>query len=813
MVSLLFLACLAGIILLVVALEADTGLQDRLRARPAGLLTWITGGNWPAKIGGALILVGVGALLRYALLNIDVSPTVKLGAGVLISFALGLGSTLLPEGPARRTISLVLAGAAFGVAYLTAYSAFGLFGYVPTATGLALLALVSAATGVYAVTRGAMSLAILAMLGAYLAPAFATEDPGPAVVYGYYAAASVMTLVLVALRGWRPLIHLSFLFTLAGGGFLAWTAQYHSGAHAGVMLPMLLLLAALHVAMPIVERGEPSARWVERLDVVYMIALPSVVAVLAFGLAQSRSDLAIELLWLGTIWAIAAAATRLRQRTGAAALALIAALFLVLAGAARFEHLPWELLGLAVSVVSLALATQLQPSNTRLHSVTAGFVALFGALHVVATIGDTTSGPLFANAVFLERATGALLVIIGGILCRRRGQALDTLLLATGLVWLFGAIGIELVRWELATVALVVHAFFVLVALGVWIPGRKLRWADDQPTLLAALVALTAWWAAHRADPAIAWVGIVIASGAVAALALRAARAGERGAGARFGTVVLAALTAALWAQAVRPPLNEGGLPFLLTLAGVVALLTLIGVHRVTDAHDEQTDELAVGAAIAFGTVLASATLIHISRQPWAWALELCCLAGLAVTTGIRGARGRPTEIGFVACIAALALIVQAHLLRWLGPPGPLSITSVLQLRLPAVVSLLWATMGSLLTFWSRRTGSRPLWIAGATLLIITAAKLLLVDFGSLGQLANILAVIAAGVVFLLVGWVAPMPPAKAVTAAPDAGAGPGARRRETKEKWDIVNIAALIAAALGAIEIWRLLTDGFVNW
>ena len=35
----------------------------------------------------------------------------------------------------------------------------------------------------------------------------------------------------------------------------------------------------------------------------------------------------------------------------------------------------------------------------------------------------------------------------------------------------------------------------------------------------------------------------------------------------------------------------------------------------------------------------------------------------------------------------------------------------------------------------------------------------MLLDFGSLGQLANILAVIAAGGVFLLVGWLAPMPP------------------------------------------------------
>ena len=43
-------------------------------------------------------------------------------------------------------------------------------------------------------------------------------------------------------------------------------------------------------------------------------------------------------------------------------------------------------------------------------------------------------------------------------------------------------------------------------------------------------------------------------------------------------------------------------------------------------------------------------------------------------------------------------------------------------------------------------------WSAGAAFLLGAAVELLLLDFGSLGELANILAVIAAGGVFLLVG-------------------------------------------------------------
>ena len=66
-----------------------------------------------------------------------------------------------------------------------------------------------------------------------------------------------------------------------------------------------------------------------------------------------------------------------------------------------------------------------------------------------------------------------------------------------------------------------------------------------------------------------------------------------------------------------------------------------------------------------------------------------------------------------------------------------------------------------MLTINARRVGSRAQWTAGATFLVGAAIKFVLVDFGSLGQLANILAVIAAGAMFLLVGWLAPMPPSR----------------------------------------------------
>ena len=118
--------------------------------------------------------------------------------------------------------------------------------------------------------------------------------------------------------------------------------------------------------------------------------------------------------------------------------------------------------------------------------------------------------------------------------------------------------------------------------------------------------------------------------------------------------------------------------------------------------------------------------------------------------------------------VIGVAAVLQANLLRWLGPPGDLNALDVARMNWPTLVSLLWASIGAALTIWARRVGSRVQWSAGAAFLVGAAIKLLLLDFGSLGDLANIIAVIAAGGVFLLVGWLAPMPPAAAKPPAPE---------------------------------------------
>jgi uncharacterized membrane protein len=761
MTALLFLASLAAIFAVVIVIEADSERGPRLQ-RPAGLLTWITSGNWPAKIGGALVVVGVGALLRYAFSNIEIDPQLKLAAGVVIALALGLVSLFLPEGPNKRAVSLALNGAAFGVAYLTAYSSFGLFNYLSSPKGLALLAITSAAAGVFAVTRSALSLALLSMVGAYLAPAFAVGDPGPKVVYGYYLFASLLTLAMVTLRGWRPLIHLSFVSTLAGGAFFAWTADYFTAAHAKVMLPMVLALSAVHVAMPILEGGRARGPWLERLDVVYMLGLPAFAALLVVGLAPNRVDLAVALVSLGIIWALAAVALKFATRAGAAVHAVIAVVLVALGAAAWFGDLPWELILLAFAVGALAIAAWRVAPTGRLHSVLAGIVLLFGAIHALNSIAaDDVTAASFGSE-FVKRIIAAALLIAAGVICRRIGQALDTLLLAIGIVWVVIAIGIEVISWDLASFTLFAHWVLLLLGASLWIPGRRLRFADRNVAGLAVAILATAAWASSGASATAAWITLPAAVLVLIGMAVRPRTDDGDTTGHRLWAALLAPAAAAVWAIKAGSFAGIEVVQFGLAAATVVAIATLLLGRMLPAERDAWLEGAAEIFGASFATLLGFSTLLAIVRNPWAIALEVLCLAGLALVTWMRHSRQRPIELLTATCMIGLALILQASLMRVLGPPGDLDITDVLRLQLSAVVSLLWAIAGMGLTLWSRKIGSRTLWVSGAILLVASAAKLLLIDFGSLGQLGNILAVIAAGVVFLLVGWLAPMPPARA---------------------------------------------------
>ena len=70
--------------------------------------------------------------------------------------------------------------------------------------------------------------------------------------------------------------------------------------------------------------------------------------------------------------------------------------------------------------------------------------------------------------------------------------------------------------------------------------------------------------------------------------------------------------------------------------------------------------------------------------------------------------------------------------------------------------------MAMALMLLGQRRSQRLPWLAGAALLVVVVAKLVLVDMSAIEGFARIVAFIGVGVLMLLIGYFVPLPPRSA---------------------------------------------------
>jgi uncharacterized membrane protein len=83
--------------------------------------------------------------------------------------------------------------------------------------------------------------------------------------------------------------------------------------------------------------------------------------------------------------------------------------------------------------------------------------------------------------------------------------------------------------------------------------------------------------------------------------------------------------------------------------------------------------------------------------------------------------------------------------------------------------AILWTVLALVLMVLAHRRVMRTLWMVGAGLLALTVAKLFLVDLSNAGGTERIVAFIVVGVLMLIVGYLAPLPPAASTKTASKA--------------------------------------------
>ena len=222
----------------------------------------LIGAKFFMAIGAIVLVIGVIMFLKLALERgwFSMPPAFRCIA------AAGFGAAMLGAGEwARRKINALasagLSAAGVAIMYGAAWFAYGHYGLVNAPVGFALLA-AAAAIGIFIALRaGLVSVAVVSLVGAYLAPLLAsTPNPSPIVLPAYLFALLTLGLVLSARR---PKPFRALRGVVWWGTVLLGTAAVYSAAD--VDNPMIglvflaLVWAAVHAELWYGARRAPEA--------------------------------------------------------------------------------------------------------------------------------------------------------------------------------------------------------------------------------------------------------------------------------------------------------------------------------------------------------------------------------------------------------------------------------------------------------------------------------------------------------------------------------------------------------------------------
>ena len=788
---------------------ARAGAAPSAPREPGAIWRWISGGNTLARVGVVVLFIGVAFLLKYATEHVSVPIEVRLAGvafGAIVLMALGWrlrGS--------RAGYAMSLQGAAIGILYLTVFAALRLYQLLPPVAAFALLFWVAALSSFLAIRQDAMALAVLGIVGGFAAPVLTSSGGGSHVMlFAYYTVLNAAIFAIAWFKAWRLLNVVGFACTFVVGTL--WGVTRYRPEDFASTEPFLVLFFLFYVVIatlyalrrslevrryvdatlvfgtPLVAAGLQGAlvRHIEYAMAWSAIGASAVYLVLArFLYTRHRDDLRLlveSFVALGLVFATLAVPLALDARLTSATWALEGAA-LVWAGA-RQQHLGPRAFGLLLQLAAgLAFALGFSVWTHRL--VGGGWPVL--------------------NSDCL----GALLVAGGALISARvltRGQGLTAterslmpVVFAWGVLWWLGAGWREIERFVAfdARIA-VLAAFLAASALMFAAFARRLDWRIAYVPALALppallLVALyrvidvtpagghllgawgfVAWPFAllihvlllrrlERVSPAVA-VPVLDAAHAILAWLVTLIVAHELAWAARWnlsggawrlvpwGIVPALVVTVIGWGTSrpqwplgtrVRAWLVVGAMPL------VVALLVFTLYANVASTGDPaplQFVPLVNPLDIAQGFVFV------------AIALWLRRVRGVEANT--LGAVS-PEGLGAVAAVLLLFWVTFATLRtlhHWADVPWSLAgmwTSRVVQ----AALSLVWSVFALAAMVVANRRRYRVAWVAGAALLAVVVAKLFFVDLSQVGGVERIVSFMGVGVLLLVVGYMAPVPP------------------------------------------------------
>jgi uncharacterized membrane protein len=759
---------------------------------------WLTTGNVPVKLGVIVSFFGVAFLLKYAvdrqMLIVPIELRylgVAMGAGAMLAFGWRLRSKL-------RVYALSLQGGGIGVLFLTIFAAFRLHPLLPAPFAFFLLIALTAFAGVLAVLQDARALAVLGIVGGFLAPVLISTGSGNHVgLFSYYLLLNAAILGIAWFRAWRFLNVIGFVFTFGVGTL--WGFKYYKPELFASTEPFLIAYFVFYQAIAILFafRQPPKLRGV--VDGTLIFGTPVIAFALQSQLVENTeyglaiSSIAVAIFYtLIAIWLHKSQGKQMRLliESFIALGVAFATIAIPLALDGRWTATAWALEGAALVWVGVRQQGLLAKLTG------AALLGAAGIAYMNHGWPDDAGMPIL-NGDFL----GGMLIGVASLFSARylaadktpiRWQRLMSVpLLVWGLGW-WGCIGvIEIMQQGLNNYRLHMITVFIAISVGAlaWI-ARRFDWTAARRATLAYLPLLPIVAVLYLLDDKQFFAGFGLLAWTIATIAhFGLLRAYDNGRG-RI----------------------EGAWHF----AGALFLVGLFA-YEIVWRMDEAgfSDVWAISCALLMP--LAGAMLIVYARERFAWPLQRYWTAYLAAAgilisaqlllvgaAGIDNA-GNPAPLPYVpvlnpfdvltivGLVVALRFLLIARstsnwlddnrdrgvLVIWALAAFVLTTISVVRgvhhfssvswhesaltssVFVQSALSIYWAILGFSGMIWGARRTNRWIWLAGTALMALVVIKLFLVDLGNTGTVARIVSFLGVGVLLLVVGYLAPAPPRK----------------------------------------------------
>jgi uncharacterized membrane protein len=212
----------------------------------AAFRAWLLGGNTAARVGIAILFLGLAFLLRYAGERVTVPIELRYAGVAFASLVLQVIGWRLRE--RSRTYGLILQGGAIAVMYLTIFAAMRLHPLIPPGMGFALLVAVVVLSAILAVAQDSPTMAAAGAAGGFAAPLLAsTGGEHHVMLFSYFALLNAGILAISWFKAWRQLNLIGFIGTLGIG--VAWGTRSYRPEMLATTEPFLLLFFLMYVAI------------------------------------------------------------------------------------------------------------------------------------------------------------------------------------------------------------------------------------------------------------------------------------------------------------------------------------------------------------------------------------------------------------------------------------------------------------------------------------------------------------------------------------------------------------------------------------